>query len=353
MHWCSYVTNAMTMAGGCGRRSIRILMHSILIIGCGSIGERHLRCFQHTGRCSVSACDTNPALLAAMQKGYGVPVYASLDEALSKSRFDAVVICTPAHLHLPIAMKALFLGLHVLIEKPLAIDTVLVSQTREALFQSQRFLGVAYVYHFMPWIGAARAFLSSGEIGKVLHASSTAGQHFPTFRPAYRETYYARHEHGGGAIQDALTHVVNVVEWLIGPCTRVFCDAAHQALKGVTVEDTVNIAARHGEVPVSYVMTQFQAPNENTILINGERGSVKIETHQQRWGFMKHGEKDWIWQQTPPLERDTLFTAQANAFLDGIEGKTTPLCTFEEAVQTLKFNTAALKSAETGTVMPL
>ena len=43
-------------------------MHSTLIIGCGSIGERHLRCFQKTGRSSVIACDTNPALLAAMRE---------------------------------------------------------------------------------------------------------------------------------------------------------------------------------------------------------------------------------------------------------------------------------------------
>ncbi|MDP1588651.1 MAG: hypothetical protein Q8M07_12960 [Prosthecobacter sp.] len=42
-------------------------MHSILIIGCGSIGVRHLRCFQHAGRCAVSACGTNPALLAALK----------------------------------------------------------------------------------------------------------------------------------------------------------------------------------------------------------------------------------------------------------------------------------------------
>ena len=42
-------------------------MHSILIIGCGSIGERHLRCFQKTQRCTVSACDTSESLRAAMK----------------------------------------------------------------------------------------------------------------------------------------------------------------------------------------------------------------------------------------------------------------------------------------------
>jgi predicted dehydrogenase len=138
------------------------------------------------------------------------------------------------------------------------------------------------------------------------------------------------------------------MEWLIGPCTRVFCDAAHQALEGVTVEDTVNVSARHGEVLVSYAWTQFQAPNENTIVIHGERGSLKIEGHLQRWGTLMHGETQWTWHSTAALERDEMFIAQAHAFLDGIEGKISPLCTFEEAVQTLKFNQAALRSAATG-----
>jgi predicted dehydrogenase len=328
-------------------------MHSTLIIGCGSIGERHLRCFQKTGRCSVAACDTNPTLLATIKERYGVQVFSSLDAALAEARFDSVVICTPAHLHLPIAIKLLNLRLHVFIEKPLAIDTALVPQVREAIAQAQRYVAVAYVYHLMPWVANAREFLKQGELGKVLHVSSMSGQHFPTFRPAYRDIYYTRHELGGGAIQDALTHLVNAVEWLIGPCTRVYCDAAHQALEGVTVEDTVNVTSRHGQVLVSFAMTQFQTPNENTLLIHCENGSVKIETNHQRWGVMRRGDADWTWHQTPPQERDDMFIAQANAFLDGVEGRDTPLCTFEEAVQTLKFNQAALRSAATGAAIEI
>lgn len=320
-------------------------MHSILIIGCGSIGERHLRCFQRTARCTVAACDSNETLLNRMQDTYGVPTHGSLSSALSSTKFDAAVICTPAHLHLPMAKTLLDGGLHVFIEKPLAINDAMVADVRASIAQAKRFVAVAYVYHLMPWIIGARDFLQTGEIGQALHATITAGQHFPTFRPAYRDIYYARHEHGGGAIQDALTHVVNAVEWLIGPCRRVFCDASHQALDGVTVEDTVNINARHGDTLVSYGLNQFQAPNETTIAIHGEHGSVKIEVHRQRWGVLRRGDADWTWHQAPPAERDDLFIAQANAFLDGMEGKPHPLCTFDEAAHTLRFNQAALRSA--------
>ena len=323
-------------------------MHSILIIGCGSIGERHLRCFQQTGRCTVSVCDANATLLKEVSQRYAATAYASLAEAVQAQRFDAWVICTPAHTHLAIAREGAAQGAALLIEKPLSVTLDGLEETRAAIACSGRFVAVAYVYHCFPWIVAAREFLQSGVLGKPLHASVVAGQHFPTFRPAYRDIYYARHETGGGAIQDALTHIVNAMEWLIGPMTRVFCDAAHQQLEGVTVEDTVNVTARHGNVLASYAMTQFQAANEAVFEIHCEHGSLKIESHAQRWGSMNLGETAWTWHSTTPLERDDLFIAQANTFLDGMEGQACALCTFEEAVQTLRFNRAALDSAATG-----
>src|ERR1700676_2246388 len=88
-------------------------MHSILIVGCGSIGERHLRCFQKTGRAAVTGCDANPPILAAIAQTYGVPTVTDWKQAVAQSRFDAAVICTPAHLHVAIATELLDRGLHV------------------------------------------------------------------------------------------------------------------------------------------------------------------------------------------------------------------------------------------------
>ena len=323
-------------------------MHSILIIGCGSIGERHLRCFQQTGRAVVSVCDANAQLLNEVSQRYGVHFFSNLAAALAAQTFDALVICTPAHTHLAIAREGAAHGAALLIEKPLSVTLEGIAETQQAIARSGHFTAVAYVYHCFPWIVAARDFLHSGELGKPLHVSVVAGQHFPTFRPAYRDIYYAHHETGGGAIQDALTHIVNAMEWLIGPMTRVYCDAAHQQLEGVTVEDTVNVTARHGSVLASYAMTQFQAANEAIFEIHCEHGSLKIESHAQRWGSMKLGETAWTWRTAAGLERDDLFIAQANAFLDGMEGFPNPLCTFDEALQTLRFNRAALESAATG-----
>ncbi|MBA4146791.1 MAG: hypothetical protein H0X66_01660 [Verrucomicrobia bacterium] len=89
----------------------------------------------------------------------------------------------------------------------------------------------------------------------------------PGLRPAYRDVYYNNHETGGGLIQDALTHLVNAVEWIVGPTGKGFCAARHQALEGVEVEDTACVTAQNGDTLVSYSLNQFQLPNETAIQI--------------------------------------------------------------------------------------
>jgi predicted dehydrogenase len=329
-------------------------MKSILIIGCGSIGERHLRCFKSTGRTRVAACDSNATLLQRMAETYAVDTFADLDTALAAKPFDAAVICTPAQTHLPIAHAGLAKGLSLLIEKPLSVSLEGTAGFAAEVTRANVYAAVAYVYHFMPCVQAARDYLRTGALGRPLQVNVIAGQHFPTFRPAYRDIYYRAHSTGGGAIQDALTHLFNAVEWMLDlPTSRIYCDAAHQSLEGVDVEDTVAASARNGGAIVTYALNQFQAPNETSIQMHCEGGSLAVEVHQQRWKVFPRGATEWEIHDAPVPERDWLFTAQAHAFLDGLEGQQTKLCTIEEAIQTLKVNIAALESAASGSAVAI
>jgi len=317
---------------------------SILVLGCGSIGERHVRTLLATGRAQVVACDNRAEIRTAMAERYGVATVADWTAALERPELTGVVIAAPAPLHIPCAARALTAGLHVLTEKPLSLDLTGVDELIAARDRAGRFAAVAYVLHFVPALQAARQFLRGGAFGEVLHVAVNTGQHFPLFRPAYREIYYRDHAQGGGAIQDALTHSANAVEWVVGPTSRVYCDAAHQMLEGVSVEDTVNVAARNGRALVNYALNQFQAPNETRWDFHGETGSVRVEVHAQRWGTLARGQSEWRWHAAPVTERDDLFVAQAQAFLDGCDGRPQPLCTLEEGRQTLRFNLACLRS---------
>lgn len=323
-------------------------LRRILVIGVGSIGERHLRCFLHTGKAELSFCEINPQLRETIAARYAIPadrVFSDFDKALA-ARPEAAVICTPAHLHIPLALKLAEAGVHLLIEKPLSTSLADIDRLQAIVEDRGLKLAIAYVYRVHPLLAAMRRELLSGRFGKPVEYVAVGGQHFPHFRPAYREIYYKDRSTGGGCIQDALTHFINAAEWLIGPVTKLTADAAHQVLADVTVEDTVHVIARHGSVLASYSINQHQAPNETVFTVVCERGTVRFEANQNRWRWITGPTDDWHDESLPALERDTLFIAQANTFLDLLDGQGEPPCSLAEGLQTLKVNLALLEAAD-------
>lgn len=320
---------------------------SVLFIGLGSIGERHLRCFQATGRVAPSVCEIDPQLRGRIAQQYAVDhAYTDLETALDAGDFDAAVIATPAHLHVPMAEQLAGRDVNMLIEKPLSTSMDGIEQLEELIRGRGLVVAMGYVLRCHPSLVAMHGALESGRFGRPVQLIVQAGQHFPTYRPAYRDIYYANRATGGGAIQDALTHLINAAQWLIGPADRVVVDADHKVLDGVEVEDTVGMLSRHGDVLGSFAMNQHQAPNETNLTVVCTQGTVRCQLHRNRWCWMEKPDEPWQEESAGKLERDTIFIAQANAFLDALDGNSPPHCTLAEGVETLRAMRAAFASLE-------
>jgi predicted dehydrogenase len=319
----------------------------LLIIGVGSIGERHLRCAQRLGRAEVTCFDINASLRDSVAQRYGVAnAYDNLEDAIAVAP-TAAVICVPAHLHITIANQLAERGVHLLIEKPLSTSLAGVDELRLLVEQRRIVAAVGYVQRANPVLAAMREALLSERFGRPVELVAVAGQDFPFYRPAYRDTYYRDRSTGGGAIQDALTHLINAGEWLVGPIDRVVADAKHAVVPGVDVEDTVHVLANHGGIPASYSLNQHQAPNEFTITVICERGTLRFELHENRWRWMVEPGNAWHDEPGALVERDDFFVAQLRTFFEAIEKQEPPLCSLEEGMQTLRVNLAILKSLET------
>jgi predicted dehydrogenase len=320
--------------------------HSILVVGVGSIGERHLRCFQNSGRCDVAFCETINERREAVAERYGVTGYESLDQALADAPFNAAVIAAPAQYHIPIARRLSDLGLHLLLEKPVSISLAGVDELVDLVERKATHVSVGYMMRGLPALVEMKAALDSGRFGKPVEIIVTGGQNFPFHRPAYREIYYADRAMGGGAIQDCIPHHLNAAEWLVGPITRLVADAEHCVLEGVEVEDTVHVMMRHGAVLGSLTMNQHQPPNELQFTVLCERGAVRFEMTGQRWYSAQEPGAEWNLEAEHPVERDGFYLHQATAFLDQLEGIREPLCPLSAGIQSLRVTLAVLVSVE-------
>jgi predicted dehydrogenase len=321
----------------------------ILVVGGGSIGERHLRCFQDIG-CAVALCDSNAARLADVATRYSVSRRFSSVEQAARKNWYGVVIATPANLHAAHAAALVKSTEAILIEKPLCLSVEDAERLRS--LTAGKSIQVGYVLRHHPATQHVRLLLAEGVIGNLHQITITAGQNFPSLRPAYRDIYYNRHETGGGAVQDAATHLFDLVDYLAGSLDWVFADYAHQELDGVDVEDTVHVVGRccNGRVLASLSLNQFMPPNETHVQLNGARGSLAIRFHEHRAGIFMLGDSDWTWTEPLIAERDDLFRAQAQNFISSIVRQELPNCMFDDGLRALIVNLAVLRSGRSRAV---
>jgi len=320
----------------------------ILIIGVGSIGERHLRCFQKTDRCDLAICEPVAERRDDVAKRYGVAAFASWEEALGQDDFVAAVIASPAPYHIPLAQKLAERGLHLLIEKPLSLTLDGVAELIDCVAANAIKVSVGFNFRSLPTLKDMQRAIAGGRFGRPVQINVSAGQHFPFYRPAYRDIYYARHDLGGGAIQDLLPHQLNAAEWMVGPTTKVVADCDHCVLEGVEVEDTVHVLTRHGEVMGALSLNQHQAANEFAITVMCERGAARWELNEQRWLSAEENGGEWSVERTDKFERDDFYILQANAFLDHLAGGGPAPCSLAAGLQTLKATLAIKESIEKG-----
>ena len=144
------------------------------IAGTGFIGRVHARSARLAGAelAGVAASSPESALAAAGELGAG-RAFDSAEELVRDPGIDVVHICTPNHLHLPLAEAALAAGKHVICEKPLALDAAGAQRLVDAAAHSGLHAAVPFVYRYYPTVREARERVGSGKTGalRLLHGT--------------------------------------------------------------------------------------------------------------------------------------------------------------------------------------
>ncbi len=231
----------------------------ILIVGCGSIGERHTRVLQGLEVEEIILCDSNTDNLAYVAKKYDIEeTYTDYNEALKKD-INSVVICTPNNLHVPIGLKACEKNCHIFIEKPLSHNLNNVDRLIELAEEKKLVLMVGYCLRFHPALSFIKKIINEGKIGKILSFRLDSGGYLPDWRPGtnYLRNYAVSPSLGGGVILD-LSHEIDSIQWLGGRVTEVFCYSDTLSNLEIKTEDIAEILLRFenraiGEIHIDYL----------------------------------------------------------------------------------------------------
>src|SRR5918995_3143639 len=144
------------------------------IAGTGFIGRVHARSARLAGAELVGVAASSPESARAAAAEIGAErSYESAEELVRDPDIDVVHVCTPNHLHLPLAEAALAAGKHVTCEKPLALDVSRAQRLVDAAAESGRHAAVPFVYRYYPTVREARERVAAGGGGalRLLHGT--------------------------------------------------------------------------------------------------------------------------------------------------------------------------------------
>jgi predicted dehydrogenase len=140
-----------------------------------------------------------------------VAAESDIAKVIADPTVDAVDICLPTNLHAPVTIEALRAGKHVLVEKPMAIDTQASWQMIAEAKKQKRVLMVAQVLRFFPMYVALRELLLSGRTGKPCWAMFRRRCAAPAWA-----AWMTDPEQSGGGVFDLLIHDIDLCLHLFG-----------------------------------------------------------------------------------------------------------------------------------------
>jgi predicted dehydrogenase len=306
------------------------------IVGAGAVTQvAHLPVLRRLKGVQLAAiCDTDAAKAGALAERFKVEhSFTDIEELLDAVELDALAICTPNHLHEPHAIAALAAGLHVLVERPLALNGAGVQRILRQAEKRNRLLMVGMNHRYRPDVQILRSFLQSGELGRV---ESVRGS-WHVFRPSRSQLGWRlrRDEAGGGAILDLGEAILDLGLWLAGYPPPVRVSAALYPADSERGIETAGSAFLVCETGLSlFVDVTWHHVGEGErfgIGVRASRGSTGINPLQV-WKQLHGVPTDMA--PTGAIGRENPFTASYRAewahFVAAIRGEVPPLDNSEQ-----------------------
>jgi predicted dehydrogenase len=293
----------------------------VAVIGCGSIGRRHIGNLLTMGY-EVVASNRGQERRDQAAQDFKIRVYRDMDEMLDHNIVEAVIICSPNSFHLEHTTKAIKKGLHIFVEKPIAVtlDGLDELELKAAKKDLIIHVGANMRFHFGP--STVKEYIDSGQLGRPLWAHFWGGMHLPDWHPEedYRQMYSAREELGGGAVLDFI-HEIDLIRWMFGDPERLAAIVGKSGWLELETEDVVDVVMGYKQgMQINLHLDYIQRPFQRGIRVVGDRGWIQWDLAQQTLEWFEHDTQEKYTIPYPNgYDHNDMYIAQMKYFFHCIE----------------------------------
>lgn len=326
----------------------------ILILGSGSVGKRHARNLSSQD-CDISCFDPREDRIKELAEE--TPIKSSstdLEQALSIEGLDGVVVASPTAYHPDQTIRALELGLPVLLEKPPAKTLADTRDMLDAAEKSGVSVLLGYTWRWWPPLLRVRELLESGRIGKPLHVQFHMSAHLADWHPwePYQEFFMSSKEQGGGALLDE-SHWIDLMLWFFGKPQSLFGQVEKNSDLEIETDDNVDVMVNYPDGKrVTIHLDLYGRPHEKFIRFIGDKGTILWSADPNRISIGTGMEQVWEHEKYT-CDRNDMFLEVAREFLSVLEGKSATTCSLVDGVLVMEMVEAIRESQKKQTLVRL
>ena len=308
----------------------------LAIIGCGTITERaHLPVAASSDRFEVAML-VDKFLPRARQLAKSYDVMTTVDDYQEViGKVDAAIVALPNYLHAPVTIDLLQHGVHVLVEKPMALRSSDCDKMIRASSNSGAVLAVGLVRRFYWTSQFVKQMVEEGFLGDILRFDFCEGF---IFNWPVKGDFMFRKETGGGALNSIGPHTLDLLLWWLGDYDSV--EYYDDAMGGVEADCRLHLRLKNGAVGVVELSTIRNL--RNTYIIYGERGTLEVGNSFNSLVRLKMKDQDIVFagqiMRDGAVDRSILdaFHRQLDDFAEAILSHREPFISGREGKRTVE-----------------
>ncbi len=322
------------------------------VIGLG-LGKAHLAGYLKDDRVEVvGLADLDVGLAERTASEHGVPHAFSAYRDLLALGPDLVSVCLPNFLHAPVTIDGLDAGVHVLCEKPMALNATQARDMAAAARRNGRYLMIALNNRFRAETQILKKLVEQDVLGEIYYAKT--GWLRRSGIPGAGTWFTRKAQAGGGPLIDLGVHMIDLARWLMGNPRPVSVVGATYARLSDSVEgafDVEDLAAafirfEDDATLVAETSWASHVPSEGSyVKFMGTRGGAEITGNELTVYTDLHGEQVDITPAYAPREWSDCIAAEIAHFVDCIRAGRTPMSTGEQGVEIMQILDGIYESA--------
>jgi UDP-N-acetylglucosamine 3-dehydrogenase len=309
----------------------------VAIIGTGFWGRNHARVFKELEETELTAvCDVNAERAKSVAQQFGVEFYTNSRKMLRREDTEAISICTWSTSLAKEALNALKAGKHVLVEKPMAVNSKQAEKLLKIAEKEELHLSVGFLMRFIPGIQYIKKAVENKTIGELVCAT------------AKRVSQWPERIGDVGVVKDLAIHDIDIMRYIFNE-DPIAVYAKTGSMRHKKFEDYAHIMLTFKGGRNAFIESNWLTPYKTRVLIvTGSEAIMKLDYITQELTIEDSKETvqpRYPWQEPLKLE--------LRHFVHCILKMEKPLITGMDGLKALKIAEAALKSSVTGRVIKM